>query len=197
MSKIWGDGISWENFAKEILEETGRNKDKIFFKYGENKDRDKIIDHIKKYVKGGRVLDIGCNISRWSKLLKESGLDYIGIDQSREVIRIAIQYNSGDLFYCQFLWDITFDNEFDLIFCNNVLQHNTLEEKCKILPRIYDALKNKGILFLNESTVYKETMTQLTYSGWINLVQEYGFKFLESWQPNKEGINECYLFRKE
>lgn len=203
MAKKFGDGISWNNFALEILDETKEDRNKIFFKY---EDKKETIQHIEKYLPTNkssinklfiyRALDVGCNIGRWAHLLNERGFYYTGVDQSRSAINIASQLFPEGIFYNQFLWDITFNQEFNLVFCNNVLQHNTLPEKHKILPKIYDSLKPDGILFINESTTTNETKTQLTYKGWIELINNYNFEFLESWQPNKIGLNECYLFRK-
>ncbi len=194
MTNIFGDGISWETFADEILEQTKGNTDKISFKYEDTKE---IFDHIEKYVKFGKVIDCGCHIGRWSTLLKSRRFDYTGIDQSKKAIEIAKKYFSDTTFYNKFLWEITFNEEFDLGFCNNVLQHNILEEKNKILKCIYRALKPNGILFINESTVLSETKTQLTYKGWIRLMLKHNFIFLESWHKNNLGLNDSYLFKKQ
>jgi len=199
----FGNGISWENFASEITENTNGNPDRIFFVYGHDKKKDDIIDRIKKYIpfqySCGKLLDIGCSIGRWVDILQKLDMNYYGVDQSDEAIRTAVRYHPKELFYKTFLWNICFDNEFDLIFCNNVLQHNTLEEKNRILPLLRRALKKDGLglLFINESTVLYDTMTQLTYDGWIKFIESYGFKFIESWQKNDIGLDEAYLFKHE
>lgn len=194
----FGDGISWEKFAYDVIDETRRDVGKIFFVYGRDKKKDEIINRIKRYVvPKGKLLDIGCNIGRWVNILRELGLVYYGIDQSEDAIKIAKKYHPNELFSRTFLWNIHFENEFNLIFCNNVLQHNTLEEKKRILPLLNRALKHDGtgLLFINESTVYNNTITQLTYDGWIKLIQSYGFNFIESWQKNDIELDEAYLFK--
>jgi 2-polyprenyl-3-methyl-5-hydroxy-6-metoxy-1,4-benzoquinol methylase len=189
MQKKFGDGISWEQFAEE---------QKILppFIY-ENTGKKEIIDILKKFLNAGKVLDCGCNIGRWANLLTEKGFEYTGIDQSQKAIDMAKMRYPNYTFIQGFLWDMTFKGEFDLAFCNNVLQHNTLQEKKRVLPKINQALKIDGYLFLNESTTNEPTLTQLTYEGWINLITTYGFKFLESWQLNQLGLTECYFFKKE
>lgn len=194
MTNIFGDGISWEKFADEVLEQTEGIKDRMSFKYEDTKE---IFDHIEKYVKFGKVIDCGCHIGRWSELLKRRGFDYTGIDQSKKAIDIALKYFPDTSFHTTLLWEMNFNEEFNLGFCNNVLQHNTLEEKNKILKCIYKALKPNGILFLNESTVLIETKTQLTYKGWIRLMLKHNFIFLESWHKNGLGLDDNYLFRKQ
>lgn len=194
----FGDGISWKKFVDEILEETKGDVSKLFYKHDPNDPNDLIIKNIKKYKpNGGKLLDCGCNISRWIEYFEDAGFIYTGIDQETYAIKIAKKYHPNGDFRIGFLWNIRFENEFDLIFCNNVLQHNTLEEKKRILPLLRKALKydSTGLLFINESTVLSETMTQLTYDGWIKFIESYGFKFIESWQKNDIGLDEAYLFK--
>lgn len=194
---IFGDGISWKGFADEALNEKGYDATKIAFSYSEKRE---IIDHILKHVNVGpgvSVLDAGCNIGRWSELLRKHGFGcYHGIDQSEYSINVAKMLYPNVKFEKMFLWDMAFNEKFDFLFCNNVLQHNIFDEKLRILPKFFEALKKGGTLFLNESTVKSATPTQLSYSGWISLVEGHGFTFLESWQTNIEGLDECYLFRK-
>lgn len=192
----FGDGISWEDFAVEVLN-SGKS---TFYKYDINDYKDpnlEIINRIKRYKYDGKLLDCGCNIGRWIELFKGAGYDYAGVDQSQHVINIAKIFHPNDKFINKFLWDIDFDNEFDIAISNTVLQHNTLEEKHRIIPKIYKALKKGGILFINESTVIEETNTQLSYYGWIKIIESYGFKLIESWHKNELNIDDYYIFIKE
>ena len=78
-----------------------------------------------------------------------------------------------------------------------VLQHNTLDEKQRILPRIAAAIRPGGLFVMSESTVLEETRTQLTQEGWIRLVISHGFELLSTWHPNPEhGIDDAYMFRR-
>ena len=104
----FGDGISWENFAREALEESDMDSSLLFFKYGQDKKKDEIIDRIGKYISlddDGRIrklLDVGCNIGRWIDILKKFGMDYYGVYQSEEVVRIAMKYHPTELFFVSF-----------------------------------------------------------------------------------------------
>lgn len=49
---------------------------------------------------------------------------------------------------------------------------------------------------MTESTVSIATAIQMTYQRWIDLVENYGFKFLESWHENELGLHDHYLFQK-
>lgn len=186
----FGDGISWENHVVEVITQ-GRT---LYHKYEPNSE---LAQGLHKYKTSGMLLDCGCHVGRWIDFFTQAGFEYTGIDQSKYAINIAKRLKPKGSFYCMFLWDMQFREEFDVAITNAVLQHNTHPEKRRIVPRIYDALKFGGIYYIAESTVLEDTPTQLTHDNWIQLMEEWGFKFLESWHPNKIGIEDHYLFIKE
>lgn len=186
----FGDGISWEEHITEL---PLNDRDKLFYKFDKNNDT---ILHTRKYIQKGKLIDCGCHIGRWIEFFENAGFDYTGIEQSSDVIKIALKYHPKTKFVNKFLWDIDFNEEFDIAMSIAVLQHNTLDEKKRILPKIYKALKKDAIFFMTESTVLEETKTQLTYNGWISLVEQNGFKFLESWHINELHVNDHYLFKR-
>ncbi len=186
----FGDGISWENHISEL---PLNDRNKLFYKPDEHGE---IIKHIKKYIQKGKLIDCGCHVGRWIDFFEGAGFDYTGIDQSSDAIKTALQYHPNAKFINKFLWDIDFKERFDIAVCIATLQHNTLDEKKKILPKICRSLKKNGIFFITESTVLEETNTQLTYKGWINLVEKNGFKFLESWHLNSVKSHDFYLFKR-
>ena len=50
-----------------------------------------ILEVLKKYgIKDGLVLDLGCGTGRMTELLAQAGYDMIGIDQSEEMLEIAM-----------------------------------------------------------------------------------------------------------
>ena len=142
------------------------------------------------------MLDCGCHIGRWIEVFRGNGYDYVGVDQSLEAIETARRYKPDGKFVHSLLWNIPFDNEFDIVHTNAVLQHNTLSEQEKILPKMNQALKINGILVIAESTEPKQTLTQRTYQGWISFIEKYGFKFMESWHKNPLGLEDNYIFIK-
>lgn len=187
----FGDGTSWEDHIKEVF------VNKEVFYQSESKFVGVIKRNLLSVKHRPRLLDCGCHVGRYIEMFQKAGFDYIGVDQSEKVIEIAKRYHPNDKFIASFLWDIHFDKEFDVAVCVAVLQHNVLEEKKKILPKICKALKSGGIFFMAESTILKETKTQLTYKGWISLVESFGFRFIESFHKNDDGFEDKYIFRKE
>lgn len=183
---MFGDGIDWDNEADRALREK-----ELFFTY------DPDIEIIRKYRATGKVLDCGCNVGRYVEVFRNAGYEYVGVDQSMHAIEIAMAHHPDDTFLVRFLWDMAFVDMFDIAFCNAVLQHNNLEEKKRIIPKIHQALKKDGVLLIRESTVKVATETQLTYEGWIALIESYRFTFLESWHKNELGIEDNYIFSKK
>lgn len=177
---------------KKLFGMVSRNK--IFYKYDPNSELSKIL---KKYKPTGEIIDCGCNIGRWAEFLADAGYKYTGVDQSNYAIENALQYHPNYKFICKFLWDLDYEEKFDIAIFNVVLQHNSMEEKIRIIPKIYNALKKDGILIINESTTIHETETQMTYNQWIYFIESFGFRFKESWNKNELGINDHYIFMKE
>lgn len=184
--------ISWENYVLEIL-----NKgDPIEVIYYNGESKYEKLNKIKKYKPGGKLLDCGCHIGRWISAFREQGYDYTGVDQSKYALSIAKIYQPTGKFIHNLLWEMEFNEEFDIVHTNDVLQHNTLEEQERIMSKMYQALKKGGILVIQESTVIRETRTQRTYYGWINTIEKHGFKFLESFHRNELSIDDNYIFIK-
>ena len=186
---VFGDNIDWETHVREIVDT--HKTEEIFY----TKENEKI-NHLKKYKQNGKVLDCGCHIGRWIEVFRGNGYDYTGVDQSYEALETAKKYKPYGKFVHTLLWNMLFNNEFDIVHTNAVLQHNKLEEQEKILPKMHQALKPNGILIIAESTEPKQTSTQRTYQGWITFIEKHGFKFMESWHKNDLGFEDNYLFIK-
>ncbi len=189
MKNKFGDGINWENHVYEIIDKL--NIAEIY--YDSNNEK---IKHLKKYKQYGKVADCGCHIGRWIEVFRKNGYDYTGIDQSEEVLKIFKKYKPDSNIVHSLLWNMTFNNEFDIVHFNAVLQHNKLEEQEQIIQKVNQSLKHNGILIIAESTVLAQTKTQRTYRGWIEFIEKYGFKFMESWHKNELDLEDNYIFIK-
>lgn len=188
---VFGDKISWENHIDEIFNDIP--KENIYYNKDMSKEK---INRIKKYKQRGKVLDCGCFIGRWIETFRDNGFEYTGIDQCNNAIKIAKENKPDGKFINKLLWNMTFQEDFDIAHFNAVLQHNKLEEQEKIIPKVYQALKSNGILVMSESTVPKQTFTQRTHEGWIEFIEKHGFKFMESWNKNEDNLEDNYLFVK-
>lgn len=80
-------------------------------------------------VAGKRVLDVGCGVGRWSRLLASRGAEVTGVDLSPTMIaQAARRAAAGGLGErCRFIVQdsaaLTVDGSFDTILCVTVLQH--------------------------------------------------------------------------
>lgn len=187
---IFGDGIDWDFHIQQVFEVGEEN---VYYKYNSEMWIFKLIG---TYIKTGKLLDCGSHVGRWCRAFREMGFEYTGIDQSPQVLEVAKKYNPDYDFRNIFLWDMNFDNEFDIATFIAVLQHNKLDEKERILARVNKALKMGGYCLIAESTINADNTTQLCTESWINLFKKYGFEFLESVHENELGFKDCFLFRK-
>jgi SAM-dependent methyltransferase len=78
---------------------------------------------------GTRVLDVGCGVGRWSRLLAERGADVLGVDLSPTMIAQARRRAAADgvagrcRFQVQDLSNLDVGERFDLVLGVTVLQH--------------------------------------------------------------------------
>lgn len=114
------------------------------------------INEVKKSIKTGRGLDIGCGQGRHTFLLAENGFEAYGIDFLQRPISDAIErskvnkdsnvhFSVGDALDLQFP-----PNYFDLVIDWSVLDHIYPKDWTKYLENIYKVLKNRGYLILVE-----------------------------------------------
>ena len=106
-----------------------------------------------------KVLDVGCGNGRLYQALKDKKIDYLGIDFSEELIKIARKKNPSAKFR---IADVTKQNtwknlkDLDVCFCIAILHHiPTNKLRLKMLQNIYKTLKNSGFLFLTVWNMYQ------------------------------------------
>lgn len=99
---------------------------------------------------GDRVLDVGCGNGRFCEALKNSRINYLGIDNSKEMIEIAKQrYPEADFQLADALSLPFPENSFDLVFSFAVIHHVPSEGlRLKFLTEARRVLKPQGILIL-------------------------------------------------
>lgn len=151
----------------------------------------------------GRVLDVGCGAGAMTIALKRErpDLEIIGIDKSREGIKIAKDKKSQVKFLVGDINKLPFkDQTFDAVVCHHVLEH--LEEPKKPIKEINRVLKKRGIFYSitplegNPSTLhwlfykipgyrdlrikYLGHFQQYSFADLKSLIEENGFKIV-SW----------------
>ena len=141
-----------------------------------------------------KVLDAGCGIGRYIPTFLELNCEVCGIDSSPGMITEAKRRFPNIRIEQMNLRDIEFNEEFDIVFSHAVLQHISPSNKLRILLRYHKALKKGGLLMLMEETFTPSNVGWMarhgflskffedysngggyTVSGWIRLVQAFGF----------------------
>ena len=190
----FGDGIDWDNEARRAEAATAGAYATEALRAGASDLVSRLLD----LKAGKRLIDCGCNIASYYPPLQGAGFDYVGVDQSAEALNIARKRYPGIELVHSYLWDMNFvAKPFDIAISMAVLQHNQLLEKRSILRAVAQAVRPAGYFAMQESTVLKETATQLRQAQWIELVEGHGFKLVDTWHPNPEyAVNDAYLFER-
>lgn len=179
---IGEDGVDWANEALRVAKEEWRDGGSL-----------SSFDYFADLVKPGmRVLDLGCNISRWCPLFTKMGLTYEGLDPCGIAIKIAQERYPKNIYYHMKGEEMDFTEKFDLIFTNTVLQHVSNETKKKIMPKIWKALKSEGLLIIQESTA--PSIRTFTRVGWIEFITPFSFKYLDG--TSEQDPRNGFIFQK-
>jgi len=101
-----------------------------------------------------RILVPGSGYGRNTKLFSSSGFNVVGIEISEVACDLARQFDPLSRFYKGSVLDMSFDtDEYDAIYCFNVLHLFRAEERKLFMEECLGKLRKKGILYL---TVFSE-----------------------------------------
>jgi len=107
------------------------------------------------------LLDLGCGAMQWVPFTKTyKSLDYTGVDGASNIIESNIEKFSSPTkkFICCDLFKFKCEDEFDLIFCKDVFQHNQMQE-------LKDGLAQKiGLLKAKHKMIILPTYYDFPYS---------------------------------
>lgn len=150
---IIDSGISMdEKYAKYLIKKTRSDYNLIAEQFSGTrsffwKDLEPFLDYTSS---GDKVLDLGCGNGRLFSVLKEKGIDYIGVDNSEGLIAEAKKKFPKTRFEIQDLLNLSFsENTFDKIYCIATLHHIPSNElRLKALEEMKRVLRPGGILIL-------------------------------------------------
>lgn len=119
----------------------------------EHSDTDAWAPEFKKFRKllpHGKVIDIGCGSGRDTSLFIQAGYNYVGIDISRNLLKIARKHNPKGAFYEMSVYDMNFkDVTFDGFWAAASLLHIPRATITKALSEIHRIVKPNGIGFVS------------------------------------------------
>lgn len=123
------------------------------------------------------VLDVGCGIGAYYDLLKKKAKNYVGIDITENMVKLARKrHPEGDFRVGGVLNLPSPDESFDLVYCWSVLvhlPHNVIEKSIKELWRV-----TKKHLFFN-----------------LYITKENNFSVRGPWNEFLTAVNEEWLFK--
>jgi 2-polyprenyl-3-methyl-5-hydroxy-6-metoxy-1,4-benzoquinol methylase len=148
-------------------------------------------EFIYKYVKSGKLMDVGCATGEFSKIIKWPG-DTCGIEISDTAIEIA---KSNGVSFSHDLTDVI--NYYDVIIFRGTIQH--FENPFNMIKSAFESLKPGGYVFFlatpNADSIYYKlwgTLPSLDpkMNFWIpgsneliNVLKNFGFNHIESRYP--------------
>lgn len=151
------------------------------------------MNELNKYAKAGdKVLDLGCGNGRMAEIFTDSKIEYLGIDNSEELIKIAAErfkdqawakFEAGDV-----LDDLP-KGEFDLVLLIAVLHHlPTKELRLKVLENIFNSLKPGGRLVMLNWNLWQVIGWKKKFRYW-----RYLFDCQEKIKRGAWGISDAFV----
>lgn len=130
---------------------------------------------------GRKILEIGCAIGAFSKLLKERGFDVVATDISEFIIRRAKKLQEDiDFRVLDIEKKVDTKEKFDYIFALEVLEH--LNSPHLAISNMKIFLKDKGYLVFSTPIPTKQTLADPMHINvhppqyWLSLGKKLGFK---------------------
>lgn len=146
----------------------------------------------------GKLLELGPAVGRDTKELTTMGYEVIGIDTSKELLKIAQHANPNNQFFCTTVYDLPFPlASFDAFFSWALLPHVPKQRVHEALRSIKRVLKQNAVGFfaMREGEGEKrelETGRWFSYYSeqeCIELLQEAGFSVIKKGKrPSRPGL---------
>lgn len=157
-----------------------------------------VLDLLNKYgIIDGIVLDLGCGTGTFTEMLAHAGYDMIGIDNSEEMLNIAIEKRAESGF--DILYLLQDMREFELYgtvaaivsICDSMNYILNYEELVKVFSLINNYLDPEGIFIFDLNTKYK--YEELLGDTTIAENRETSSFIWDNYYYKEEGINEYEL----
>lgn len=140
---------------------------------------------IQENITGKKVLEIGCGLGGFAKILQEKGCDVVASDISVFIIKKAKKLNPNIRFSVVDIEskDKKNDHGYDIVFAFEVLEH--LSNPQKALQNLKRKLKTGGILIFTTPYLTDRTTSDPTHISvnepqyWMKIGKELGFKNLK------------------
>ncbi len=141
-----------------------------------------------------KILDIGCGVGRWADIYRgKEGCEYVGVDFSEEMIRIAKEEYEGEShfsFYVGRFQDLSeilkkngCDGEYDLVIITGVFMYiNDSDVPCCI-SQLIPFVKEGGVIYINNPVCLQSRLTLKDFYS-KELQSQYSaiYRTIEEWE---------------
>lgn len=125
------------------------------------------VKEISKFIKSGKVLEIGCSTGIMLSLFKNKGFEVEGVEISRKAAKKAKA--RGINVNVAFFEKINFNQKFDLVILNHTLEH--MENPLKVLQKVKTILKPKGLLMIDLPN-FDSPVARFLKKRWMHLLPD-------------------------
>ena len=150
-------------------------------------DVSELYEHfVSKIKKSASILDLGCGSGRDSKYFLDAGYQVTAVDGSSELCRIASELIQRPVRQLLFE-DLDYHEEFDAVWACASLLHVPKSEIQLIMPKVSEAIKPDGILYMSvkygntERTVGERSFSDYTEADIPWLLKDTGLELVEHW----------------
>lgn len=144
-----------------------------------------------------RVLDVGCGNGRLFEMFKGKDVNYVGVDVSKKLVRIASsKYGSAEFKMASGL-DLPFkDDSFDAVFSVAVLHHVPSKKlRLKFLKEAKRVLKEKGVLVVLVWNLWRRNFLFYHLKHFFLKIFGSGLDFFDIYYPWKDDKGEVMAER--
>lgn len=177
--------------SKALREKVKRDYNAIAGEFSKSRQRDwKEFEVFRPYLKKGmRVLDLGCGNGRLVDFLSEWRVNYTGMDQSEELVKLARRAHPNEHFEVADMAELpAMKEKWDAIFMVASFHHLPRKEQLRVLKWVVVHLEKDGLLFMTNWNLF-----QWRFAGtWFKTLfwPRWGFKGLGI--PWKGGVRRYY-----
>jgi SAM-dependent methyltransferase len=137
---------------KEITTKTyNLGAEKLSKKFNEIGPRTKDIKRAFSFfnIKNPNTLEIGCGNGRDAKYILKYTNKYLGIDISKEMIKLSKKFLPKVKFLVADIENITLPNKLDIVFAFASLLHLNITSIKKLLNKLHEKINNNGIIYIS------------------------------------------------
>jgi len=147
------------NKKLETIESYNKGASALSKKFNEIGPRIKDIEDGLSYVnkENPKVLELGCGDGRDAKIILKHTNNYLGIDVSKEMIRLAEEHAPEGNFKVADIEEFNFPGNVDIMFAFASLLHFNKESFREILDKAHSSLNTDGIFYISvKYDIYQE-----------------------------------------